>query len=60
MRPVRRWLRMRDALLNIGTDCTNFTAPPFCRHPASGRSKSARYGADRWCDGCIAWDGLYG
>lgn len=59
MRYIRRYRRMRDALLNIGTDCTSFTRGS-CREPWSGRRANGQYLCERWCDNCIAWDGLNG
>lgn len=59
--------RMHEALMLIaenngnGTDnhCSNYTGgSATCRKPNSGRTKDAEYGADRWCDACIAADGL--
>lgn len=47
---------LREALEHIagGQQCSNYTGPPYCRDPRSGRTRDARYGADRWCDTCIA------
>ena len=39
-----------------GQECTTFTGPATCR--TSGRTRDAKYGADRWCDACIANDTL--
>jgi len=48
--------RMRSALkLIAGEKCSNFTSGD-CK--SAGRTKNAQYGADRWCDACIARDGL--
>ena len=38
--------------------CENYRAAPFCRDPQSGRVRGAQYGADRWCDPCVAADAL--
>lgn len=45
------------ALLIEATGCTTFTSGR-CSDPHSGRSRRSRYGADRWCDACIARDAL--
>jgi hypothetical protein len=56
--------RMRGALARIlhneGDRCSNSTGPFRwdCRMPHSGRTRDALYGADRWCDACIASEGL--
>ena len=49
-----------DALRHItnGQQCETYTRPPYCRDPQSGRSRDAHYGAERWCDTCIALDAL--
>ena len=39
-----------------GQECTTYTSPATCR--TSGRTRDAKYGADRWCDACIANDTL--
>lgn len=51
--------RLRSGLEHIadGQECSNYTGPPWCRDD-SGRSRDAKYGADRWCDTCIARDAL--
>lgn len=54
--PVLRYRQMRQALLWIGTDCTNYTYG-HCRH-SPDRSPVADFTADRWCDACIATWGL--
>lgn len=38
--------------------CHNFTGTSTCRDAGSGRSRHGRYGADRWCSGCILMDAL--
>lgn len=45
---------LKFALELIGTKCENFTGDWACSQERSGRSPYARYGADRWCDHCIA------
>jgi hypothetical protein len=50
---------LRAALELIGTTCHNYVGEPTCVD-GGGRSPYARYGADRWCDGCIARVGLSG
>lgn len=59
---IWRWLtrtrRYADALRTIGTECETFTAPPFCSDPGSGRTRGAYYGAEKWCDACIAREAL--
>lgn len=47
-----------DALLTIGVQCTNYTGPATCCDPTNGRTRESPYGAERWCDGCIAHDAL--
>lgn len=47
---------LRAALQLIGTECANYTSGQ-CEAP---RSPYARYGAERWCDQCIARAGLAG
>lgn len=55
---VTKLRRARKALrLIAGIRCTNYTAGS-CRDSGSGRTKGAYYGADKWCDACIATDGL--
>lgn len=56
--------RMHEALFLIAkTDrepenhCTNYTDSSTCR-TVPGRTKNADYTAGRWCDACIAADGL--
>lgn len=51
--------RLRSGLEHIadGQECTNYTGSPWCRDDSS-RSRDAKYGADRWCDTCIARDAL--
>lgn len=47
-----------EAALLIDEDgCATFTSGR-CSDPHSGRSRRSRYGADRWCDACIARDAL--
>lgn len=50
---------MHKALTLIGTTCHNYVGEPTCVD-GGGRSPYARYGAGRWCDGCIARVGLSG
>ena len=51
----------RGLLLIInGQDCDTFRGPFICRSPANGRTPHAKYGADRWCDVCIAHAALTG
>jgi hypothetical protein len=50
--------RYREALERIGTVCTNHVKPYTCRDEGSGKTKDAQYGADQWCDACIAADAL--
>jgi hypothetical protein len=51
-----------DALLLIAgppPHCSSSTTESHaCRQPTSGRTRGARYGADAWCDQCIAVDAL--
>lgn len=51
---------IREALEQIanGEQCTNYTGPPYCRDPRSGRRRDADFGAERWCDACIAREAL--
>lgn len=48
---------MRDALLTIGTECTGFIGPWTCVDDP-GRKRDGEFGAERWCDQCIAREGL--
>lgn len=48
--------RLRAALTLIGTDCANYRAHYTC--VTAGRTRDAQYGADRWCEQCIARDAL--
>lgn len=46
-----------DALLLIAGDrCTTFTPPANCL--SAGKTRGVRYGADAWCEGCVARDAL--
>ena len=46
--------RMREALHWIARHgCENYVKPYTCRQDA-GRSRDAQYGADQWCDACVA------
>jgi len=49
-----------DALTLITRDveCFNFTGPPYCRGPNSGRDRESPFAASSWCDACIARDVL--
>jgi hypothetical protein len=38
--------------------CENYTGPWTCRDPHSGRSREGQYGAEQWCDACVAADAL--
>lgn len=49
--------RLRAALTLIGTDCANYWGGTNCV-TNGGRTPDAQYGADRWCDQCIARDAL--
>lgn len=50
--------RLRSALELINRNgCSNFTRGR-CTDPYSGRARDAHYGANRWCDACIAADAL--
>jgi hypothetical protein len=49
----------RFALQLIGTSCETYTGWITCIS-AQTRSPYARYGADRWCDRCIARTALEG
>lgn len=55
-----RLKRARTALRLVaatsGGRCSNYWGTTTCR--TNGRKKNAKYGADRWCDACIALDGL--
>lgn len=66
---------MRFALELIGTDCRNYTGATRCtddnaivqtgdvyavERTYGRRSPYAKYGAERWCDGCIARTALEG
>lgn len=47
-----------DALLLIaGERCSTFTSGS-CRNGTSGKVRGAKYGADAWCEPCIAFDAL--
>ena len=49
--------RMVDALQLISRHgCESFVAPYNCQ--GGGRTRGAYYGADAWCDPCIALDAL--
>jgi len=50
----------REALEEISrfAECENYTGQYYCHSENSGRSRNARWGADRWCDTCIARDAL--
>jgi hypothetical protein len=50
---------LRFALELIGTECTGFTSGWTCVD-AGGRSPYAAYGAERWCDHCIARTAIKG
>jgi hypothetical protein len=51
--------RLREALELIDRDgCETFTGTARCLDPNSGRTRGAKYGADKWCDPCIARDVL--
>lgn len=49
---------MEAALRLIGTDCATYTRGTCSDEP--NRSPYAKYGADQWCDPCIARAGLAG
>lgn len=50
--------RARNALRLIARNgCENYTGRSTCRDN-SGRTRDARYGAEKWCDACIALDVL--
>lgn len=49
---------LRAALrLIAGKSCHSYTTG-LGSCPEAGRRRNARYGADRWCDACIAHDAL--
>ncbi len=50
---------LREALELIGTKCHASDGPETCMEDPS-RNPHAPFGADRWCDGCIARAGLSG
>lgn len=54
--------RLRAGLVDIidGQECESFTGRPYCRDAGSGRSREGVFGAERWCDTCIAHDALAG
>lgn len=50
---------LADALLLIAEDrCASFTTPEGCLSPTTGRVRGAKFGAEAWCDACIARDAL--
>lgn len=49
--------KMEHALRLIGTECSRFTGVSTCIEDV-GRAPDAKYGAERWCDECIARDAL--
>jgi hypothetical protein len=57
---IKRHKRMKAALYQIGTDCTNYhpykDGSMTCRQ--SDRTMDSEFGASRWCDACIASYGL--
>jgi hypothetical protein len=61
--PGPRWVgrkrRYREALLLIGTTCSNYVGGRTTCVTA-GRLPDADFTADRWCDQCIAREGLNG
>jgi hypothetical protein len=51
--------KAEQALSHIAGDrCSSFTGAWSCRSPRSGRRKDAPFGADQWCDQCVATDAL--
>ena len=49
--------RVQSALRLIAKHgCASFIGNTRCWN--AGRKRSAKYGADRWCDACIAQDAL--
>lgn len=56
--PDEHLQRLRTALELIGTKCSNFTGRSTCVN--SGRTPNAEYGADRWCEQCVAREALAG
>ena len=49
--------RLRDGLLTIGTRCTHYTGKSTCvENRPDGRG--GEYGAENWCEGCIAREAL--
>lgn len=55
---VTKLRRARQALrLIANVRCENYTADS-CRDAGSGRKRNGYYGADRWCNTCIAHEGL--
>jgi hypothetical protein len=48
---------LRQIVADAGGRCETFTRGS-CRDENSGRTLGAKYGADRWCDPCIALDAL--
>lgn len=58
-RSNRERRQARAALRDIADgECENYTRPPYCRDERSGRTRDAKYAADRWCNTCIAHAGL--
>jgi hypothetical protein len=57
--PNRRFAEIAaDALRLIAGDrCWTFTRGR-CSDEGSGRVRGARYGAEKWCDSCVATDAL--
>lgn len=56
---VSTFERFAEALrLIAGEHCTSFTGVSSCIN-VGNRSAFARYGADKWCDACIAWAALH-
>jgi len=58
LRTKEKKLRVARRALKLlaGDGCTNYWGGTTC--VTNGRKKNAQYGADRWCDACIARDGL--
>jgi hypothetical protein len=55
---LRRLRKAEDALRLIDRHgCTTFRVGR-CLDPYSGRERGAEYGADAWCDACVARDAL--
>lgn len=57
---AKRLKRLEDALQIVAgrylNGCESFRPPSNCL--TAGRTIDAKYGADQWCDGCVAREAL--